>query len=537
MKMFFNHSSIKNIHIYTLVILICQAHGNGSYLNARNRDYGVQRNTDSSKLVKSEDGGTVNVNNGLVEGGAVRTVGEVFVPKTFPLSSQEPSCEELRAMWIFSKRQSRAAEITNEIPTYRDPFTYNIWEPLYPNSRMLGSMRMGTRERARSPVFGRVVSREPIVPQRVAFEQRQRHSDGGLINPGQTRFYGSETRPTNAGSSLSLSSSSPPSSSSSLSPSSSSSSSSPRRTSKNRYMGVPNSSGDNLSGVGGQNSVAVQGSFQKLKELIWTERAKELTQQRRSEELAARAAVLKEIANGQNIQGSYKTPFSNPADSFLMDENRSPDRNDNQYLNVDRLSIANGQTFDSKNNNNKNNKNAGQRNNGGRASTRRIGSAYGGSHAHAHSTGSRRKETFFSRKSAQGQGSAESESNFGGDLSDRDQTVVGIPRTYPVRQSHFRERNRSLFKQNSPSDYFHRDTRKLNRLQMATQSELPSLRSYLNVNYLSPSTSFENDMKPDVSGLIYLTKELANGGEESSLMPEQYLPIIEQDELDFYDYK
>lgn len=42
---------------------------------------------------------------------------------------EEPSCEELRAMWRYSKRQSRAAEITNEIPTYRDPFSYNVWEP------------------------------------------------------------------------------------------------------------------------------------------------------------------------------------------------------------------------------------------------------------------------------------------------------------------------------------------------------------------------------------------------------------------------
>lgn len=40
----------------------------------------------------------------------------------------EPTCEELRAMWIYSKRQSRAAETTNDLPMYRDPFSYNIWE-------------------------------------------------------------------------------------------------------------------------------------------------------------------------------------------------------------------------------------------------------------------------------------------------------------------------------------------------------------------------------------------------------------------------
>lgn len=52
--------------------------------------------------------------------------------------STEPSCEELKAMWRFSKRQSRAAEITNEIPTYRDPFSYNVWESYYPRSRSIG---------------------------------------------------------------------------------------------------------------------------------------------------------------------------------------------------------------------------------------------------------------------------------------------------------------------------------------------------------------------------------------------------------------
>lgn len=52
--------------------------------------------------------------------------------------SAEPSCEELKAMWRFSKRQSRAAEITNEIPMYRDPFTENVWEPYYATSRSIG---------------------------------------------------------------------------------------------------------------------------------------------------------------------------------------------------------------------------------------------------------------------------------------------------------------------------------------------------------------------------------------------------------------
>lgn len=42
-----------------------------------------------------------------------------------------------------------------------------------------------------------------------------------------------------------------------------------------------------------------KGSFQRLKELIWNERARELAQQRRNEEMIARAAVLKGLTTGQ----------------------------------------------------------------------------------------------------------------------------------------------------------------------------------------------------------------------------------------------
>lgn len=63
--------------------------------------------------------------------------GEIM--KSTSLNLNEPSCEELRAMWQFSRRQSRASEITNEIPTYHDPFSVNVWDPYYPTAtRSLG---------------------------------------------------------------------------------------------------------------------------------------------------------------------------------------------------------------------------------------------------------------------------------------------------------------------------------------------------------------------------------------------------------------
>lgn len=64
--------------------------------------------------------------------------------------------------------------------------------------------------------------------------------------------------------------------------------------------GQPNLGQHAIFGSTGLNQIAPQrGSFQRLKELVWTERARELQQQRKSEEIAARAAILKDITNGQ----------------------------------------------------------------------------------------------------------------------------------------------------------------------------------------------------------------------------------------------
>lgn len=54
-------------------------------------------------------------------------------------------------MWRFSKRQGRASENTNEIPTYRDPFAYNLWEDQ-------ASIRsVGGGKHRRPLVYGRLV--------------------------------------------------------------------------------------------------------------------------------------------------------------------------------------------------------------------------------------------------------------------------------------------------------------------------------------------------------------------------------------------
>lgn len=67
-------------------------------------------------------------------------------------ASAEPTCDELRYMWRFTKRQSRTTETTNEIPTYKDPFTINLWEDGITSVRSAG----GGRGR-RPPIYGRLV--------------------------------------------------------------------------------------------------------------------------------------------------------------------------------------------------------------------------------------------------------------------------------------------------------------------------------------------------------------------------------------------
>lgn len=68
----------------------------------------------------------------------------------------------------------------------------------------------------------------------------------------------------------------------------------------NAITGQPNLGQHAIFGSTGMSQITPQkGSFQRLKELVWTERARELQQQRKSEEIAARAAILKDITNGQ----------------------------------------------------------------------------------------------------------------------------------------------------------------------------------------------------------------------------------------------
>lgn len=229
--------------------------------------------------------GSPGASNGIVGGG------EVAFPlkdSSSWLKAYEPSCDELRAMWRFSKRQSRAAEVTNEIPTYRgDPFRLNFWQPnkvpkqvhhllaknhRYKYDRLGKMMRNPAAYYARSgaaammpmsfmgPVYGRVVHKEPELDFGIPRQQPAAQSQQ-LPRRVQYRFPGP----------------------------------SPNGAGQNNNAVVARMSGSPASPM---NMTPQRGSFQKLKELVWTERARELATQRRNEEMMARAAVLKELANG-----------------------------------------------------------------------------------------------------------------------------------------------------------------------------------------------------------------------------------------------
>ncbi|XP_063630174.1 uncharacterized protein LOC134801495 [Cydia splendana] len=92
-------------------------------------------------------------NEGLLPRGSRVRVSE-------PPKSDEPSCDQLKAMWRFSKRQARAPEIMNEVNSFRDPLMYNEW-PAY-----TALPRAAPRFRYQYPsvpreAFGRVVTKAP----------------------------------------------------------------------------------------------------------------------------------------------------------------------------------------------------------------------------------------------------------------------------------------------------------------------------------------------------------------------------------------
>ncbi|RZF33354.1 hypothetical protein LSTR_LSTR007699 [Laodelphax striatellus] len=167
-------------------------------------------------------------------------------------AANEPTCDQLRVMWRFSKRQSRAAEITNELPTYRDPLAYNVWEAY-------ARTRSGGGRRRPAMVFGRIVHDARTAASAAApstYEALLTASPDRLRAFEEvTRLYGDRAGP-------------------------------PAPSRKTSFRGAST-----------QPRPVSSGQFQHLKELIRSERARELLEQRMKEEAVARAEALKDIVN------------------------------------------------------------------------------------------------------------------------------------------------------------------------------------------------------------------------------------------------
>ena len=99
-----------------------------------------------------------------------------YVPETGPWSV-EPTCEQLREMWRQSKRHSRAAEASNEIPQYVDPFARAYSRQMAVNP--LATLR--PRPERRPVIYGRL--RESAVEEKPRPFDVLRRLNGQRITP------------------------------------------------------------------------------------------------------------------------------------------------------------------------------------------------------------------------------------------------------------------------------------------------------------------------------------------------------------------
>ncbi|XP_025156522.1 uncharacterized protein LOC105187121 isoform X2 [Harpegnathos saltator] len=190
----------------------------------------------------------------------------------------EPSCDELRAMWRYTKRQSRAVAKSNAYPLYPDSRLLNIW-PKHPDRTKAGTIYRGkypgqprSRSAGGAPIYGKMVHKAPAGSRlRNGMRQRARNLE-------DMRLFGTV----------------------------------------NRY--IPSNRHQHVTSfrVGGGVSsprVPQAGSFEALKNLVQAERARELREQH-IEEIVAEAALKERAreeeeqeANIQQSRGQYSNPL------------------------------------------------------------------------------------------------------------------------------------------------------------------------------------------------------------------------------------
>jgi len=228
--------------------------------------------------------------------GGGSTLGTEFVPTSVTSRAWngglggEPSCEELRAMWRFSKRQSRATEITNEIPTYRDPFAYNVWEP-YARSRSVGGVPFRGSGRH---VYGRIVHSAPRSRSRENPQGRHR-----AYEQVAARLIGTGHQEALPGI--------------------------PRRKVTSFRSSASVSTPDEQTP---QFTQPLGNSFQQVQDLIRRERARELQEQRMAEEAEARAAAFRGLISDSYFGQLIQEPPPHPGANFEALQYGEPSQTD-----------------------------------------------------------------------------------------------------------------------------------------------------------------------------------------------------------------
>lgn len=213
-----------------------------------------------------------------------------------PADNREPTCEELRTMWKYTKRQSRATKVMNELPFIQDPFAYNAWKnyPARPPPLLEYqdhySLRPRTRAAGSAPVYGRIVHKAPPGSRfRTGIPHRARSFEDVAHLYGTINFH-------------------PPS---------------PRRRLTSFRIG------------GGASppisQVPQAGSFQHIRDLIRNERARELRKQHAEENktlVSAKATTIKEYPNiNQDLYQNVRPRkhFANSLDEYQQFRNAKAD--------------------------------------------------------------------------------------------------------------------------------------------------------------------------------------------------------------------
>ncbi|KAI4502641.1 hypothetical protein M0802_002553 [Mischocyttarus mexicanus] len=206
-----------------------------------------------------------------------------------PTDNREPTCKELRTIWRYTKRQSRAIQVMNKLPFLQDFFAYDAWNnyqapPQPPLDYRDYTDRPRTRAAGSSPPVYGIVRTAP--PRGRLRNSKVSHRTKAFEDP---YLYGRI----------------------SLHP--------PRR----QWPTSRNSGGGNI----GLSNVPQSGSFQYLRDIIRGERARELRKQYASDRIAsAKATTIKDYPNidqddYQNVQRPRKhyansldgyQPFRNP---------------------------------------------------------------------------------------------------------------------------------------------------------------------------------------------------------------------------------